>query len=62
MDRYIRDKRELKKKSRSDASSASIDKLKETLVSLRFLAWLDNYAKSRSVRSNVGDISDEDDK
>ena len=60
MDRYIRDKRELKKKSRSDASSASIDKLKETLVSLRFLTWLDNYAKSRSVRSNVGDISDED--
>ena len=60
MDRYIRDKRELKKKLRSDASSASIDKLKETLVSLRFLTWLDNYAKSRSVRSNVGDISDED--
>ena len=45
MDRYIRDKRELKKKLRSDASSASIDKLKETLVSLRFLTWLDNYAK-----------------
>ena len=24
------------------------------------MAWLDNYAKPRSARSNVGDISDED--
>ena len=25
------------------------------------MAWLDNYAKPRSARSNVGDMSDEDD-
>ena len=59
-DRYVRAKREPKKKSRSGASSASVDKLKERLGSLKFLAWLDNYANPRSARSNVGDISDED--
>ena len=37
-----------------------MDKLKERLGSLKFLAWLDNYAKQRSARSNVGDISDKD--
>ena len=59
-DRYVRAKRELKKKSRSGASSASADKLKERLGSLKFLAWRDNYANPWSARSNVGDISDED--
>ena len=59
-DRYVWAKRELKKKSRLDASSESVDKIKERLGSLKFLACLDNYAKQRSARSNVGDISDKD--
>ena len=58
-DRYVRAKRELKKKLRSGASSASVDKLKERLRSLKFLAWFDNYAKPRSTKSNVVDVSDE---
>ena len=37
-----------------------VDNLKERLGSLKFLAWLDNCAKPRSTRSNVGDVSDED--
>ena len=59
-DRYVRAKTELKKKSRSGASSASVDKFKERLGSLKFLAWLGNYAQPRSARSNVGNVSDED--
>ena len=35
-DRYVRAKRELKKNSRSGVSSASADKLKERLGSLKF--------------------------
>ena len=58
-DRYVRAKRELKKKLRSGASSASVDKWKEWLRILKFLAWFDNYAKPRSTRSNVVDVSDE---
>ena len=38
----------------------SVDKLKEKLESLKFLAWLDNCAKPRSARSDIGDISNED--
>ena len=38
----------------------SVDKLKERLESLNFLAWFDNYAKPRSARSTVRDISDEE--
>ena len=38
-DRYVKAKRELKKKSRSGASSASVDKLKERPGSLNFLAF-----------------------
>ena len=46
--RYVIAKRELKKKSRSGASFASVDKLKERLGSLKFLALLKNYAKPES--------------
>ena len=53
-DRFVRAKREVKQKLRSDTSSASVDKLNETLESLRYLAWLDNYAEPRSARSNTG--------
>ena len=61
-DRYVRAKKELKKNSRSCASSASasVDKLKEILRSLKFLACFNNSAKPRPTRSNVGDLSDED--
>ena len=59
-DRFVRAKREVKKKFRSDTSSASVDKLNETLESLRYLAWLDNYAKPRSARSDTRDMSGED--
>ena len=59
-DRFVRAKREVKKKFRSDTSSASVDKLNETLESLRYLAWLDNYAKPRSARSDTRDMSSED--
>ena len=59
-DRCVRTKRVLKKKSGLGASCASVDKLKQKLGNLKVLAWLDNYAKPRPARSNVGDISDED--
>ena len=59
-DRFVRAKREVKKKFRSDTSSASVDKLNETLESLRYLAWPDNYAKPRSARSDTRDMSGED--
>ena len=55
---YAKAKRKPKKKSRSCASS--VEKLKERLESLRFLAWLDNYGKPKSARSNNGDTSGED--
>ena len=29
------------------------------MESLKYLAWLDNYSKPKSARSNIGDISDE---
>ena len=53
-------KKKTQEKVEIGASSASIDKLKEGLGSLKSLALLDNYAKPRSTRSNVGDVSDED--
>ena len=59
MNRYARTKREFRKNSRSGASSAYVDKLKERLGCLKLLAWLDNYAKHRSTRSNVRGVSDE---
>ena len=58
--RFVRAKREVERKLRSDTSSASVDKLNETLESLRYLAWLDNYAKPRSARSDTRDMSSED--
>ena len=36
-----------------------IDKLKERLESLKVLAWLRNYPKQRSDRSNDGDTHDD---
>ena len=35
-------------------------KVKQKLGNLKVLVWPDNYAKPRSARPNVGDISDED--
>ena len=32
---------------------------KKRLESLKYLAWLDNYAKPKSARSNIEDIPDE---
>ena len=58
--RFVRAKREVERKLRSDTSSASVDKLNETLESLRYLAWLDNYARPRSARPNTGDMPGED--
>ena len=46
------------KKQRSGTLSASVDKLKERLGSLKYLARLDNYTERRSARSNMEDISD----
>lgn len=60
-DRYVRAKRELKKKSTSGTSSAAVCKLKEKLDSLKYLAWLDIYAKPRASKSNLDDVmSDEE--
>ena len=58
-DRNVRVKRELKKKSGSGTATSSIDKLKEKLESLKVLAWLCNYPKPRSDRSNDGDTDDD---
>ena len=56
-DRYVGTKRKLKKKMRS--STPSVDKLNERLESVKFLAWLNSYAKPIPARY-VGDMSDKD--
>ena len=58
-DRFVRAQRKVKKKRRSGTFSASVDKLKGRLESLKYIAWLGNYVKPRSARTNVGDISEE---
>ena len=57
-DQCVRAKRELKK-SRDRVLHLRL-LIKEILGSLKFLGWLDSYAKPRLARSNVGDKSDED--
>ena len=59
-DRYFRAKRKLKKKSRSVTLSGSVDKIKEKLESLKHLTWFNKFAKPRSARSSIVDMSDED--
>ena len=53
-DRYVRAKRDLKKKSRSGTSSSAVNKIKEKLESFKYLSWLDSYVKTRPSKSNLG--------
>ena len=60
-DRYVKAKRDLKKKSRSGTSSSAVNKIKEKLESLKYLSWQDSYVKTRPSKPNLGEnLSDDD--